>query len=88
MPVQLPDRGLRIGNELKIPVAGGGRFQPVIKEAFGQSVDRSIFPTGAHFQRLDQFFVKTQVKLAEHHRSFHVCFVHYANLALMLCAIN
>ena len=35
MPVQLPDRGLRIGNELKIPVAGRDRFQSVIEEAFG-----------------------------------------------------
>jgi hypothetical protein len=43
MPVQLPDRGLRIGNELKIPVAGRDRFQSVIEEAFGQGVDRSIF---------------------------------------------
>ncbi|WP_254912030.1 hypothetical protein [Enterobacter cloacae] len=70
MPVQLPDGGLRIGDQLKISVAGDGRFQPVIEEAFGQGVDRSIFPTGAHFQRLDQLFVKTQIKLAEHHRSF------------------
>ncbi|MCR3936396.1 hypothetical protein, partial [Klebsiella pneumoniae] len=31
--------------------------------------------------RLDQLFVKTQVKLAEHHQSFHVCFVLNANLA-------
>ena len=81
MPVQLPDSGLRIGDQLKISVAGGGRFQSVIKEAFGQGVDRGIFPTGAHFQRLDQLFVKTQVKLAEHHQSFHVCFVLNANLA-------
>ncbi|EOG9874803.1 MULTISPECIES: hypothetical protein [Enterobacter cloacae complex] len=81
MPVQLPDCGLRICDQLKISVAGDGRFQPDIEEAFGQGVDRSIFPTGAHFQRLDQLFVKTQVKLAEHHRSFHVCFVLYANLA-------
>ena len=35
MPVQLPDRGLRIGNELKIPVTGRDRFQAVIEEAFG-----------------------------------------------------
>ncbi|MGG5415533.1 MULTISPECIES: hypothetical protein [Edwardsiella] len=54
MPVQLPDRGLRIGNELKIPIAGRDRFQPVIEEAFGQGVDRSIFATGAYFQRFDQ----------------------------------
>ena len=81
MPVQLPDRGLRIGNELKIPVAGRDRFQSVIEEAFGQGVDRSIFATGTHFQCLDQLFMKTQVKLAEHHRSFHVCFVLNANLA-------
>ena len=39
MPVQLPDGGLRIGDQLKISVAGGGRFQPVIEEAFGQGVD-------------------------------------------------
>jgi hypothetical protein len=81
MPVQLPDRGLRIGNQLKIPVAGRDRFQSVIEEAFGQGVDRSIFATGTHFQRLDQLFMKTQVKLAEHHRSLHVCFSLHANLA-------
>lgn len=40
--------------------------------AFGQVVDRSIFTTGRPFQRLDQLFVKTQVKLAERHRVFHV----------------
>ncbi|MCS0522624.1 hypothetical protein [Enterobacter hormaechei] len=81
MPVQLPDRVLRIGEQLKIPVAGRDRFQSVIQEAFGQGVDRGIFATGAHFQRLDQLFVKTQVKLAEHHCSFYVCFTFYANLA-------
>ncbi len=88
MPVKLPDRGVRIGDQLKISVAGRGRFQTVIKEAFGQGVDRSIFATGAHFQRLDQFFMKTQVKLAEHHRSFHICFVCHANLAVLVCVIK
>ncbi|VGB99473.1 Uncharacterised protein [Klebsiella pneumoniae] len=81
MPVQLPDGGIRIRYQLKIPVAGRDRFQSVIEEAFGQGVDRSIFATGTHFQCLDQLFMKTQVKLAEHHRSFHVCFVLNANLA-------
>ncbi|MGG9067853.1 hypothetical protein ACQ9A7_23745 [Enterobacter hormaechei] len=88
MPVQLPDRGLRIGDQLIIAVTGRDRFQAVIEETFGQGVDRGIFATGAHFQRLDQLFVKTQVKLAEHHRSFHVRFVHHANLASVKCVIN
>lgn len=88
MPVQLPDRGLRIGDQLKIPVAGHHRFQTVIEEAFGQGVDRDIFATGAHFQRLDQFFMKTQIKLAEHHRTFHLYFDFDASIAIFLVSIN
>ena len=65
MPVQLRGRGVRIGDQLKIAVASSGSFQTIIKEAFGQSIDRSIFATAAHFQRLDQFFMKTQVKLTK-----------------------
>ena len=56
MPVQLPDRGLRIGNELKIPVAGRDRFQSVIEEALGRGVDRSISRPARTFSASISFY--------------------------------
>lgn len=65
---------------------GATVFRPSSKKRSARTLTE-VFSQPRSLSAPRSAFMKTQVKLAEHHRSFHVCFSHYANLAPIQFAI-